>query len=159
MFMDSDLNMQNIGLLSLSDNEQKLLDGFLKLPFTHSEQKEVLKYIEEICIKNKIAPDKLFDHLKINELLDNKEVPGKELVKQARNILHKTRFPLLTKREAEFAEWKKQIKISPEISLNHAPNFEQEWLEVRFRFSNLDQLIERINSLNKIKAVWENNGL
>ncbi|MFC1478872.1 hypothetical protein ACFL57_05390 [Candidatus Margulisiibacteriota bacterium] len=142
--------MQKIGLLSLSTNEQKQFEALLKLPFTHSEKKEVLKHIEEICLRDETAAGNLFSMLKINDILNNEKLSGKEAVKQVRELLHKTRFPHLAQKEEEFAAWKKQIKLPPEISLNHAPNFEQEWLEVRFRFKNTEELKQRIKKLSEI---------
>lgn len=147
--------MQALGLLPLTDTDQKQLAHLLELPFTHSEKKEVLHNLEEICLRDRLS---LVDCL--GPLLNApsiKPIEGRGESQQLHNLastirqeLNNKRYPLLAKKEAEFAEWKKGLKLPQEISLQHAPNFEQNWIEVKFRYKtkeNLQQIIGKLQSL------------
>ena len=134
--------MNNLGLLNLSSADQVYLAKLLELPFSHSEKKEVLQNIEEICLRHSLTLVECLD-----PILSRYSTPATknrslehEIANSVRIELNRLRFPLLAKQELEFADWKKGLKLPQNISLQHAPNFEQDWIEVKFRYKSKEEL-------------------
>ncbi|MFA5928525.1 MAG: hypothetical protein WC838_04420 [Candidatus Margulisiibacteriota bacterium] len=119
------------------------------LPLTFSEKKEVEQNIREITLRDDISTKKLFSKLGLNKLLAGKLSP-QEKIARVRQLLNKARFPMLAAWEEEFAQWKKELKLPPDMHLQHAPNFEQDWLELKFRVQNKKDLKAKLAKLSAL---------
>ena len=140
--------MINFRILQPNNDDQRSLEVLLKLPFTHSEKKEVLNYLEEICLRDNTPITKIIDILP-----KDKEVSTPQLIKAIRQTLHKLRYPHLADKEQNYQDWKKQFKLPPGITLSHSPNFEQDWQEIKLRFNNKPDLASK---LEKLKQIYNN---
>jgi hypothetical protein len=131
-------------------------EAIQRLPFTFSEKKEVLHYIDEICKRDGISETSLIEKLNLSALLEPVESPQEQKCNcsQIRTIIYRDRFPRLAEKEAEFETWRKSLKLPPEISLTHSPNFEEGWVDVKFRARNQAQFRLVLDSLEKVAPLW-----
>lgn len=136
-------------ILKISDDESKRLSSLLKLPFTFSEKKEVLLNLEEICLRDEVSLNQLFDLLKIEVIAFQKD---KFLaVKQIRDNLFAKRYPLFWQKEQKFISFINNLKIDSNlIKISHSKSFEENKLNLKLYWSNLADLKKIIKKLKEI---------
>ena len=136
--------------LKLVDMAQKtrhlLINLFLLLPFTHSQQKQIIDLAEDILFRDKCSLAEVFDRL---------DIYGKQKTEKAQkkiiSALFQDRYPQYSKREEDWHDQLDQWQLPAPIKVDHFPFFEKEEIVLSIKIKDLQQLKETLTTLKFIR--------
>lgn len=137
-------------LLKLSSPERLQTHRFLRqLPFTTSQQFEVLENLQEISLRDHIPVQKILsDQLILHILAQDQDQRQKALA--VRIYLRKKRYPRLTTLEHEFAQEKKNLRLPEHLELYPPAHFEHGNYKFELKFADFSEFEQKLSFLNKL---------
>jgi len=136
--------------LKLVDMEFKtrhlLINLFLQLPFTHSQQKQIIELAEDILFRDKCSLAEVFGRLDING--KQKTEKGQKKIISA---LFQDRYPQYSKREEDWHNQLDQWQLPAPIKVDHFPFFEKEEIVLSIKIKDLQELKETLTTLKFIR--------
>ena len=137
-------------LLKLPAPERIQIYRFLRqLPFTTSQQFEVLEYIQEICLRDQIPVQKILTNQLILDILA-KDQDQRQKALAVKIYLRKKRYPRLTTKEHEFAQEKKNLRLPEHLELYPPAHFEHGNYKFELKFADFSEFERQVNFLNKL---------
>lgn len=125
-------------LISFSpEGRESLIHLFEKAPFTASQQFQILEMVEEICFREKVPVQSVFEQLQIPGLLKEDRPQGS--VVQA---LAKHRFPQVSEMEKQWKEQLAAFKLPSHFNAVHSPNFDREQVDLTIRFRSQKEFFD-----------------
>ncbi len=147
-----EVSLTNAGRFSLfSHEEQDSLAKLLpRLKLNENTLKEFLIFLEEVMRRDQISLPALLDRARVPVVAGNDRLSKPQRTQRVRKALWAERYPMLSRMEEEFETLKRELHISPEISFQHSPYFEEEGIRVSFRFTHAKKLKEVVKRLHAI---------
>jgi len=137
-------------LLKLPAPERIKIYPFLRqLPFTTSQQFEVLEYIQEISLRDNIPVQNIFSDPLILTILDQDQDQRQKAL-AVRIYLRKKRYPRLTALENKFAQEKKNLQLPEHLELYAPAHFEHGNYKFELKFANFSEFKQKVNFLHKL---------
>jgi hypothetical protein len=112
-----------------------LVSLFEQVSFTSSQAQQILEMLEEICFRDKIPVDAVFEKINLIDLLPL-ERPQKTII----DALFKLRYPLYTNEEQEWQREIKKLNLPPHIKVAHSPFFEHQQIQLHATLKNIGDL-------------------
>jgi ParB family transcriptional regulator, chromosome partitioning protein len=138
-------------LLDLDQEAQKvILPLLLALKPGENRLKEIISFLREISLRDRMPISALLARGDIGQLLADVQTPRPQRLEQLRRIIKQMRFPLLTTMEQRFAAYKQSISLPPQISFHPPPFFEGEEFRMELRFKDFRAFRELVASLRRI---------
>ena len=129
---------------------------FNQLKVGLNKQRELLELLKEIAEREEIAIQQLLSEKPLQEILENVEMDRAVKRHEVRSFLRQRRFPAITKAEAQYHKWAKQLKLGNNINLIPPKDFEGSAFNLNLRFNNRQDLCD----LNKkIEEIIQNPAL
>jgi ParB family chromosome partitioning protein len=143
------ISMHNaLSLLEFNKEERKrIFNLIVELFLSKNKQKEVITYLKEISRREKILVLDILDE--ITSILKDSGLMVQEKVEKIRMYLRKRRFPILSAKEQEFEEMKKEIPSN--ITIKPFPFFEKRGLKFEFEIKNKEELEKIMEKLEKLR--------
>lgn len=123
-------------------DRESLLELFDRVPFTSSQQLQILEMSEEILFRDKVPLEKIFANLNIKQYFD-REKPQPEIIA----AIFTYRFPAYSEQEREWQEEIKRLKLPAHVKISHYPFFEKKELELKIRVpgpAELKRILEAV---------------
>jgi len=120
-----------------------------QLPFTVSQQFEILEYIQEVSHRDQSSLEELLAHPAVQDILAS----DPDLRRKANSIRlfwRARRYPRLTGLEEEFAERRKMLHLPEHLELYPPRNFEHGNYKFELRFSDCAELQQKLDFLNRL---------
>ncbi|MEW5801175.1 MAG: ParB N-terminal domain-containing protein [bacterium] len=137
-------------LLKLPSASRLLVYRFLRqLPFTLSQQFEILEYVQEIAYRDGVSFEELLGQPSLREILAS----DRDLRQKAglvRLFFRTGRYPRLTALEEEFAAGKKELHLPERLELYPPHNFEHGNYKFELKFADLAELEQELDFLNRL---------
>jgi hypothetical protein len=126
------------------------LDIFKQLKLSQNKQKEVITFVAEIAIRDRMQPRDVLQSKEIREALDNPDLNRNEKASQIRAFLKRRRFPELVEAEGRFARALRALKLDEHIHVTGPPHFEGGPITLRMTFKDEKAFSERRKTLDRI---------
>ena len=137
-------------LVKLPAPERIQIYRFLQqLPFTTSQQFEVLEYIQEISLRDQIPIKKILTDQLILDIL-SKDLDQRQKALAVKIYLRKKRYPRLTTKEHEFAQEKKTLRLPDHLELYPPAHFEHGNYKFELKFADFSEFEQKVNFLHKL---------
>ncbi len=129
---------------------EKIAHFFDQLKFGLNKQREVLRFLKEISIRENISILHLLEEDTIRKTLADNSIERAHKARQIRSYLKKRRFPQLTKAESVYRQLEKELKLGQGIKLIPPANFEGTSYTFCLDFNNVEELKGRRTVLDRI---------
>lgn len=134
--------------------ERKLLLPFL-MPLSQNKQKEILENLQEISLRDSIPAWKLLKSKEIIEVEDSEKLSPLQKADNVRFILKKKRYPHFYSWKDAFNSSLKKVSWPKDIAIDHSPFFEDETIDVHFKFKNGQEFKNCLLKLQEIASKKE----
>ncbi len=137
-------------LLKFSSSERLALYRFLQsLPFTVSQQFELVEYINDIARRDEVDFHDLLNHPFLVNIL-TRDIDEKKKAHMVKGFLRKKRYPKLTALEDDFLKKKKKLSFPEKVTLHPPDNFEHGNFRFEIKFFDSLDFEKKIQFLNKL---------
>lgn len=147
-------------LLKLPPSARLPMYRFLsRLPFTLSQQFEIMEYVQEISLRDSSLRDlypieDLLAHPSIRDILASDDLDQRQRACAIRLFWRTRRYPRLTALEEEFIREKKRLHLPEHLELYPPQNFEHGNYKFELKFADLlelNQVLDFLSNLTKTK--------
>jgi len=138
-------------LIKLTPSSARLaMHRFLrKLPFTLSQQFEIVEYVQEIAHREQRSVEDLLGAQAVLELLAS-DLDQRQKANAVRLFWRSRRYPRLTALEEEFNQQKKALRLPEHLELYPPHNFEHGSYKFELKFADLAELRQKLEFLNNL---------
>jgi len=119
-----------------------ILDLFLKVPFTASQQQKIIEMTREILFRDKCSMQEIMDKLHIPSFFET-EKPQKPII----DALFKYRYPLYMESETRWQSEIDSLRLPDNVKVTHYPFFEKKEIELTIRVKDIDEFKKIIGPL------------
>lgn len=137
-------------LVKVAPAARLALYRFLRqLPFTVSQQFEILEYVQEIALRDH---ESLEDLLALQPVLDilASDLDQRQKANFIRLFWRARRYPRLTAIEEEFSREKKMLRLPEHLELYPPHNFEHGSYKFELKFADLTEFQQKLDFLNQL---------
>jgi ParB family chromosome partitioning protein len=131
-----------LGRLQLEAGEC-LAKLFQTLTLSLNKQREILRLVKEISLREDISMLKVVENDNLQKILRNKNLDRNQKIREIRVYLKQWRFPVITAAEKEFEKHVKKLKLGSQVKLIPPDNFEGTTYTLKLFFKNLIEFQER----------------
>ncbi len=124
---------------------------FSQLSLGLNKQREILQTATEICKRDDLSLWELLHQNPLNDIIANKELDKNIKAVQIRQWLKEQRYPQLSKKEGEFQEIVKTLKLGNQVKLSPPAYFEGKNYKLTFDFSKSDEISDFKDTLGRIE--------
>ena len=128
----------------------KIVEILVKLGCSASIQKEIVVYCKEIGAREKKAPGQIIEEPQVREILDDPELNRREKTNLLRTYLRKKRYPLITKREAEFRKKLSKLSLPSGITIKPPQYFEGNRWSIELVFWSPEELNKKVSAVERV---------
>jgi ParB family chromosome partitioning protein len=140
-----------VDLSGFSDEDAlSFLELFRMLKLSQNKQREVIRFVQEIAIREELGPGEVLQAEEIGTILDRPNLNRNEKASQVRTYLKRRRFPALVKTEERFSKELKALKLDEHIRITAPPYFEGGLHALRMTFKSVKDFDERRKTLDAI---------
>ena len=140
----------SLRLLKLPTFERLLMHRFFQqLPFTISQQFEILEHLQEIAIRDQIPIKKIVTDSFIMNILAQ-DLDQRQKAHSVRIYLRKRRYPRLTHLEHKFAQEKRNLHLPKHLELYPPAHFEHGNYKFELKFTDFSEFEQKVNFLHKL---------
>ena len=125
---------------------------FDQLKFSLSKQKEILTLAAEIAQRENSSIPQVMSNPRLHEIIDNEDLDRAQKGRRIRSFLRQWRFPRISQAEKKYQIRHKQLKLGNDIKLIPPKDFEGTTYVLNLNFSNLAELMELRNRLDRLIA-------
>lgn len=129
-----------------------------QLPFTVSQQFEILEYVQEVSHRDQSSLEELLAHPSILNILAS-DLDLRQKANSIRLFWRARRYPRLTALEGEFAERKKMLHLPEHLELYPPHNFEHGNYKFELRFTDCAELQQELDFLNRLISTKKLNDI
>lgn len=122
----------------------------IALRLSVSKQAEILNYVSEIAIREKLPIAKVISTPEVKSILNSEKLNQPQKGEAIRKYFRGWRYPQLTEKEKEFTLNLKRLKLHPQISLKPPPFFEGNHYHLSLHFKDLEALRKRLQELESL---------
>ncbi len=138
-------------LSCFNDCERRAMFGLLEpLYLSTSKQLEVIANLEALKFRENTTIERLLADKSIQEVCKNNKLPLNQRGERIRRLIHQWRMPFFSKAQQDFARYKKELGLPPNIQLTPPPFFEKDEYKVTFSFKNSEDLKKHLAKLNQV---------
>ena len=130
-------------------NRDLLIKLFLQIPFTHSQQKQIIELVEDILFRDKCSLAEVFARLNIEGKFKSEKAQEKIL-----SALFRLRYPKYCQREEDWQIQLERWQLPAQVQVNHFPFFEKEEMQLSIKIKNLLELEKTLSTLKLIELIW-----
>jgi len=140
-----------LALSQMDRVSRRALCAFLiSLRLSVSGQAEILENVSEIAVRENQTVKMVLTTPEITSFLENEKLNQPQKGEAIRNCLRGRRYPQLTKKEREFKDNLKQLKLHPRTHLKPPPFFEGANYHLSFRFKDSGEFKKRLQELESL---------
>lgn len=140
-----------VDLSGFSDKDALLfLELFKVLKLSQNKQREVIRFVQEIAIREELGPGEVIQAEEIRTILGRPDLNRNEKGSQIRTYLKRCRFPALVKTEERFSKELKALKLDEHIRITAPPYFEGGLHALRMTFKSVKDFDERRKTLDAV---------
>ncbi|MFC1546566.1 ParB N-terminal domain-containing protein [bacterium] len=138
-------------LTSFTRTERDTILGILKSLHTNiNMNKELIRFFLEIMRRDKFGTiNDLLKESGLAEIIDDQDIQYKRKYEMICSILKKKRYPELSKKEADFNDFKQNLLLPDKTNLFHFPFFEKQEYSIDIKFKDKHDLHEKMNKIIK----------
>ncbi|MBU0506545.1 MAG: ParB N-terminal domain-containing protein [bacterium] len=134
-----------VGFLKFPDHDRETIARQLMvLPLNQNKTAEILLLLNDIARRDDLLPSQIIHE--ILSTIEPKQQPH-QVENTLRTALKKRRFPKIQEREDQFENSKKALPHCPSLHIDHAPFFEQNYIELKTRISSQQDIDHVKNTL------------
>ncbi|MFQ6109523.1 MAG: ParB/RepB/Spo0J family partition protein [Candidatus Aminicenantales bacterium] len=141
-------------LVRFKRRERELLLPLLR-PLGQNKQKEVLEDLWHVSLREGIPAERILKSEQVMTILESERLSPLQKSDRLRQVLRRRRYPQLTSWEKAFQNSLEKAGWPEEISIEHAPFFEEEEMTVRFRFRDEEEFRSCVQRLQKVASRGE----
>ncbi|MBW2014147.1 MAG: ParB N-terminal domain-containing protein, partial [Deltaproteobacteria bacterium] len=123
---------------------------FQTLSISLNKQREILRLVKEISLREDISMLKVVENDNLQKILTNKNLDRNQKIREIRVYLKQRRFPVITTAEKEFEKHVKKLKLGSGTKLIPPDNFEGTTYTLKLFFKNLIEFKERKASVDAL---------
>ena len=123
---------------------------FQTLYLSLNKQKEILRLVTEISLREDISIPKVLENDILQKILSHKNLDRNQKIREIRIYLKQRRFPVITAAEKEFEKHVKKLKLGSGTKLVPPDNFEGTTYTLKLFFKNLIELKDRKASVDAL---------
>ena len=116
----------------------------LKCKVNTNETREIVREIVEITARDKGSVKEIIDEIEL------KISQGDVKTDSFKRELKVMRYPMLTRVEEEFKDCLKSLNVPKDLTINHPPFFEGNYIEIRMRIESAQRLSENFSYLESV---------
>ncbi|MEW6381704.1 MAG: ParB N-terminal domain-containing protein [bacterium] len=120
-----------------------------RLPFTLSQQFEILEYVQEIALRDHTPLESLLTLQPVLDILAS-DLDQRQKANSIRFFWRARRYPRLTAIEEEFSREKKLLRLPEQLELYPPHNFEHGSYKFELKFSDLAEFRQKLDFLNQL---------
>ena len=120
------------------------------LKLNRNDTRFIRELLNDLTRRNNSRASDILDLPTIVEVLSHDKLNGPQKLTKLKRALFELRYPILTQAEDSFDAEVKDANLHPRIKIGHTPYFEDNAIEVRFKYDNPAQLREMIRSLERL---------
>lgn len=124
-----------------------------RLHLSVSNQKKFYAGAVELASRRKTSLLNILADNRTLEILSHPSANVPQQTAMLMNWLDQQRFPRLHQAEAAFRQFRKDLQLTPEMTLEHAPSFERDSLTLSISFTDADRLRHCLPHIRKIFAL------
>lgn len=151
------LSLRVVDLMENIDREHRLSinDLFISLKFSFNQQLQLFQFLTEISSREGRSIKKILDDSEISEVLTDKRMNAPQKVKAIIVALKKRRFPSLSVAEMAFKKGLSRLSLPSGVNIIPPAFFEGINYRLEIVFSDGNEIIDKINKLNKLSGLFE----
>lgn len=115
-----------------------------------NDSKLIRELLADLARKVRRSPVEIINSPQLAEILDGDKLNGPQKLTRVKTELAAMRYPVATKAEYAFRSGIKALKLHPNIKISHTPNFEDNRVNVQFKYVDAAQLRAIIRSLEEL---------
>jgi hypothetical protein len=123
---------------------------FQTLTLSLNKQREILRLVKEISLREDISMLKVVEDVNLQKILRNKNLDRNQKIREIRVYLKQWRFPVITATEKKFEKHVKKLKLGSGTKLIPPDNFEGTTYTLKITFKNLIELKDRMNIVDEV---------
>ena len=123
---------------------------FPDLKFSHGMKSKISRLIYEICKRENMNINKVFEDISLQDKLHSKHLKGKKRIEAIKSILEKRRYPEYSSHKEKIESLLASLKLPDTIHVRPSPYFESRWLEIEFKISSPNDLLETSGKLLQV---------
>ena len=159
--LNEEVSRSNIRILSHFDSEDRmaLLPLFSSLKLGENRLREMLTLLEEISQRDQIRAKDIVHRPEIQAILSQKEFTLSQRTERVKKALIDIRYPKMRQMEKGFEKKRRDLNLSPHISLHHQPFFEGGGLRIEFQFETMEEYQSILSTLSLLPEKEEFRGI
>ena len=132
-----------------------------KLKFSFNEQIQLIEYSQDICRKEKVQLEQLFEERRIKDIIESKNLTNKDKVKKILAILKEKNFPKLSYSEKVLKERIQKLPLPEGVEFKVPLYFESPYYKLEVFFKDGHELkkkllkIANVDGLELIRDPWK----
>ncbi len=139
----------------LAEMEEKtavfLGELFIQLSLGLNKQREIIQTATDIAKRDDLTLWELLHQKPLTDIIENKEADKNSKASKIRQWLKEQRYPQLSKKQDEFQEIVKTLKLGDKIKLSPPAYFEGKNYKLTFDFSKSEDISDFIDTLGRIE--------
>jgi len=141
-----------MGLLAMFAPEEREILGRFLSPLRVGENvlKEILTVTREICRRDRMEIENLISDQRISSVFSDCRLSGPQKIQTLRGLLKTKRYPRLSELEDRFMRWRREITVSPHVTISPPPFFEGDRFKVAFSFTNHEDYEAIVGDLQRL---------
>jgi len=122
------------------EDRQTFFDLVVRLGFGGGKQRRLLSLLKDLAGRNRISFQEHLDQQAILAILDHQEMNIPQKGQMLLQLLQQLQSPALSIAEERFHNWKRQLDLPLNCSVEHSPSFEQDDVSLTIRFADNKKL-------------------
>ena len=129
-----------------------LAELLLSLGCSASIQKDVVVLCREIALREKLPVHEILADSEARQIMDNPGLNRRQKTNLLRVYLRKRRYPLLSKREAQFKQSVDELRLPPGVMVKPPPYFEGDRWSLEVGFRDEKELASKLKKIDELVA-------